>query len=276
MSSWGDCVELKVTGFEKPEEGSRIKLPNLSYKEAFEEYHPQNDFSWFEWSIKNEERNSTTVFSKSYYTLIPALMNNLEKILVDGRKAPYERCFHGHYLSEQSIEAVSYKIEEIDNATGKVLFQQEIDTIPNIVHDVDSWEKENLKEAIIITDKNQMIELLDLNSSFYELASETLKEDEELALKAVEGDGWNYDSLIEKFKNSKKFQLAAVTENSALLHSLPKEVLNDYSFILEACKKNYHCLMYKELWGEEIQRRIEKDLGLDKVKKTYKDEELPF
>ena len=69
------------------------------------------------------------------------------------------------------------------------MFQQEIDTIPNIVHDVDSWEKENLKEAIIITDKNQMIELLDLNSSFYELASETLKEDEELALKAVEGDG---------------------------------------------------------------------------------------
>ena len=188
--------------------------------------------------------------------------------------------FHPDFTGRQNVymsgQLLGYKIEEIDNATGKVLFQQEIDTIPNIVHDVDSWEKENLKEAIIITDKKQMIELLDLNSNFYELASETLKEDEELALKAVEGDGWNYDSLIEKFKNSRKFQLAAVTENSALLHSLPKEVLNDYSFILEACKKNYHCLMYKELWGEEIQRRIEKDLGLDKVKKTYKDEELPF
>lgn len=277
MSSWGDCVELKVTGFDKSGEESRIKLPNLSYKEAFEEYYPQLDFTWSEWSVKNEERNTTTIFCKCHYTGIPTLMNNLERILVDGRNAPYEDCFHGHYLKENRTSVISYEIKEIDNATGKVLFHQVIDTIPNLVHDVNSWEKENLKEAKIITDKKQMIELLELNPRFYELASETLKEDEELAFMATEGNAWNYEKLNERFKNSKRFQLAAVTKNSSLLHSLPKEVQDDYSFLLDACKKNPYILQY-QIRDKALKDRIEKDLGI--VKKdngsVSNEGDLPF
>ena len=39
------------------------------------------------------------------------------------------------------------------NKTGNVLFHKEIDTIPNIVHNVHDWEEQNLKEQIVVTDK---------------------------------------------------------------------------------------------------------------------------
>lgn len=261
MSSWGDTVKLKVTGFEKTEGDLEYETPNLSYEASWEEYYPQTDFTWLEWCIENKERNTTTIFKKCYYTVITALMNNLKTILVDGRNAPYEDCFKGHYLyKEPRIYTESYVVEEIDNKTGDVLFHKEIDAVPNIIHNVHEWEKKHLKRTAVITNKEKMLELMTINPLFYELCDSSLKEDNELALKAVEGNGINYTHILEKFKCEKSFQLAAFISNSSAFHYLPKETQHDYEFLLSACRKNKNCLSYVD--DNETKEKIKKELGI--------------
>lgn len=93
---------------------------------------------------------------------------------------------------------------------------------------------------------------------------ESLKEDEELAYKAVEMCGSNYEHVLDKYKQRRDFQLMAVINNPNMLHHLSEERLEDYDFLLEACKKEKYCLSYIE--NEELKNKIEKELELDKKK----------
>ena len=61
MSSYLESVELKVTSFDKTEKEAETELPDLSYKKAFEYFQPQVGCSWSKWSVKNKEKNSTTI-----------------------------------------------------------------------------------------------------------------------------------------------------------------------------------------------------------------------
>ena len=268
MASYGDDIELKVTAFDKTEEEIKelgfIK-PEISYKCSFEEYNPQTLFSWSdsEYAVKNQK--TTIKFTICSYFVMTAIMENLEKILVDGRYAPYEDCFKGHYL-EDYFGTKSYVIEEIDNETGKVLYKKEIDTTPNIVHDVNKYEEEHSDEFKPIKDKNTLLELIELNPEFYDFADESLKEDEDLAFEAVQMCGSNYEHILDKYKQKRDFQLMAVVGCPRMFHYLPKERLEDYDFLLDACKYEEFCLRYIE--NEELKNKIEKELEPDKKKQT--------
>lgn len=257
MSSFCDGIELKVTGFDKTEEEVRARgfeLPEISYITCFEQYYPQTLFSWDEEEVSINHGKTTTKFMKTHYLLLTALMPNLERILVDGRCAPYETCFSGHYLDE-CTQAVTYVIKEIDNDTGEEIYKQEIDTIPNIIHNVDKYEEEHKGEVKYISNKDDLLSLMNENRWVYEFADPVLKEDEELAFMAVERCGDNYKFILDKYKLQRKFQLAAVISNSSLFHSLPKEVLSDFNFLLEACKGNKNCFNYVK--DEVLKKQLE-------------------
>ena len=267
MGSWGDVLELKVTGFDKTEEEIKktvFRIPEISYKDSFEEYYPQVLCGWDDETIEIKRSETTTKFTICSYFATTAIMKNLEEILVDGRCAPYESNLKGHYLDDNYCETKSYVIEEIDNKTGKVLYKKEIDTTPNIVHDVHKYEEEHSDEFKPVTDKNKLLELIDLEPKFYDFADESLKEDEELAYKAVEMCGSNYEHILDKYKQRRDFQLVAVVGCPRMFHYLPKERLEDYDFLLEVCEKENCCLRYIE--NKELKNKIEKELGLDKVK----------
>ena len=268
MSSWGDILELKVTGFDKTEqeiERLGFKKPEISYKCSFEEYYPQVLFSWDKSELQLKHNETTTKITICWYCVMTAIMENLEKILVDGRCAPYEDSFKGHYL-EDYIGTKSYVIEEIDNETGKVLYKKEIDTTPNIVHDVHKYEEEHSDEFKPVADKNKLLELIDLNPEFYDFADDSLKEDEELAYKAVEMYGSNYKHILDKYKQRRDIQLMAVIKCPSMLYCLPKERLEDYDFLLEACKCEKNCLYYID--NIDLKNKIEKELEPDKKKQT--------
>ena len=133
--------------------------------------------------------------------------------------------------------------------------------MPNVVHDVAAWEKYNLKQPAIVTEKKQMIELMEIKPRVYELADPSLKEDEELAKKAIEGSEFNYEVLAERFKARRDFQLAAVAYYPFMLRVLPKEVLKDYAFLLEACKRN-KSILSEDIIDDDIKNRIKKELNI--------------
>lgn len=257
MSSWCDGIELKVTGFDKTKEEVEergFEIPDISYTHCFESYFPQTLFSWDEEEVSVNQGKITTKFMKRHYLLLTALMPNLERILVDGRSAPYETGFSGHYLDD-CTQAVTYVIKEIDNDTGEEIYKQEVDTIPNIIHDVYKYEEEHKGEVKYISNKDDLLSLMNENRRVYEFADPVLKEDEELAFMAVERCGDNYKFILDKYKLQRKFQLAAVISNSSLFCSLPKEVLSDFNFLLEACKGNKHCFDYVE--DEVLKKQLE-------------------
>jgi hypothetical protein len=260
MASYCDGIELKVTGFDKTEEEINeegFSRPEIVYKKNFEEYYPQTAFSWVDEELELKHDKTTTKITIGRYFVATVIMGNLEKILVDGRCAPYEECFKGHYLNDY-FETKSYIIEEIDNETGKVLYKKEIDTTPNIVHNVHKYEEEHSDEFKPITDKNTLLELLELNPRFYDFADESLKEDEDLAFEAVQMYGSNYEHILDKYKQKRDFQLMAVVGCPRMFHYLPKERLEDYDFLLDACKCEKYCLSYIE--NEELKHKIEKEL----------------
>ena len=149
MASYCDGIKLKVTGFDKTEEEihkTGFVVPEISYERGFEEYYPQWGFTWGEEKVEMKHEKTTTVFITQRYFILEALMPNLEKIWIDGQCAPYEDCFTGHYLDGYD-SATSYIIKEIDNETGNVLYEQIVDTIPNIVHDICEYEEEHAGEV---------------------------------------------------------------------------------------------------------------------------------
>ena len=267
MSSIGGGWKLKPKGFEIiddiSEEDAReffgLEYPELSYSYDFESYYPQTSFSWSSESVTLSSGETSTRFTVHSYVVLTAVMENLERIHVDGRNAPYEGSFRGHYLEEGSFDAVTYVIEEIDYDTGEVLSKREIDTHPDIVHDVDAWEKEHLAEKTLVNDKSRMEELLEASPRFYDLCTPSLKEDEQLALKAVKGSGYNYEHLIDRFKERRDFRLLAA--ETASLRILPEEVMGDHDFLLEACKKNRDRLY--DIDDKGMRKRIEEELGQD-------------
>ena len=273
MSSFGDSMKLKVTGFDKSEEEikkTQFKIPEISYECSYEEYYPQTLFSWDEATIEMKNDKTTTVFITQNYFLLNALMPNLERILVDGQCAPYETLFTGHYLNGYT-PTTSYIIKEVDNQTGNVLYEKRVDTIPNIVHDVHKYEEEHINEVKYITSKEELSGLMKENERIYEFASLLLKEDEDLAYKAVKSKGYNYKYLLDKFKAQRKFQLAAFISEPFQIHSFPKEVLNDLEFFIEACKENKNCINYVK--DETLKKKIEEVLSeLEKSKpQTFDD-----
>lgn len=260
MASFCDDIKLKVTGFDKTEEEIKktvFRIPEISYECSYEEYYPQTLFSWDEEKIEMKSSKTTTVFITQHYLLLNALMPNLERILVDGQCAPYETLFTGHYLDGYT-PTTSYIIKEIDNETGNVLYENKVDTIPNIVHDVHKYEEEHKGEVKYISNKEELLELMEENKRIYEFADPSLKEDEELAFMLVEKCGDNYSCLLDKFKEQRRFQLAAVISKPSLFHSLPKEVLSDFNFLLEACKGNKFCFNYVK--DETLKKKIEEAL----------------
>ena len=268
MASFCDGIKLKVTGFDKTEEEINeqgFSRPDIVYKKNFEEYYPKTAFSWVDEDLELKHDETTTKITISMYSVVTAIMGNLEKILVDGRWAPYEERFKGHYL-EDCFGTKSYAIEEIDNETGKVLYKKEIDTTPNIVHDVHKYEEEHSDEFKPVADKNTLLELIELNPRFYDFADESLKEDEELAYKAVEMYGSNYKHILDKYKQRRDIQLMAVIKCPSMLYCLPKERLEDYDFLLEACKCEKNCLYYID--NIDLKNKIEKELEPDKEKQT--------
>ena len=200
---------------------------------------------------------TTTVFITQHYLLLNALMPNLERILVDGQCAPYETLFTGHYLDGYT-PTTSYIIKEIDNETGNVLYESRVDTIPNIVHDVQKYEEEHKGEVKRISNKEELLELMEENKRIYGFADPVLKEDEELALWAVKECGDNYQHLLDKFKNQREFQLAAVISKPMQFHYIPQELLKDFNFLLEACKGNKYCFRYVE--DESLKQKLEEAL----------------
>ena len=275
MSSWCESTELKVTKYDKTEEEAGIKLPDISYIDSFEQYYPQILFSWAEQEIKLKGETTTLSFSVCHYTVLAAIMENLEKILVDGRKAPYEGLFRGHYLSDGDVDTKSYLVKEVDNETGKLLFEKEIDTMPGIVHDVRKYEEEHLKKIKPIFSKEKLLELMEINPAFYSLADVSLKEDEDLAFKAVKDDGENYKHLLEKYKDRRDFQLAAYISDPSIAYLLPKERLSDYVFLLEACEQNNDC--FDHIMDEDIKARIKEQVSsIKNLEKIGIDPSLPF
>ena len=258
MSSYGDSIKLKVKEFEKTDRDTEFILPEIYYNLAFEEYYPQVDFSWQDEGVEIKNCQTTIIFQMHRYEAIPALMENLEEILVDGRHAPYEGCFKGHYLLSKAFPVCSFFTKLIDNETGNVLYEKEIDEVPNIVHDVHKYEQEHLKDIQLISNKEKVIELIGVHPAFYSLADSSLKEDEELALFAVKEDGENYAYLLDKYQRRKDFQLTAFVSNPASFHMLPKETQEDYGFLLEACSKSWRCLFMVN--NRTYRRRIIKDV----------------
>ena len=194
-------------------------------------------------------------------------MPNLERILVDGRGAPYEGCFTGHYLHEYT-PTTSYIIKEIDNETGNVLYEQIVDTIPNIVHDICEYEEEHAGEVKYISDKEELLLLMETNKMIYEFADQSLKEDEELAFMSVEKCGNNFKYILDKFKEQRRFQLAAFISSPMVIHQLPKETQEDFNFLLEAIKSNEHCIRY--IGDQTLRNKIREHLGLPiEEKRTF-------
>lgn len=260
MSSFCDGIKLKVTAFDKTVEEineSGIRIPEISYECSYEEYYPQQLFSWDEEKIEMKSSKTTTVFITQHYLLLNALMPNLERILVDGQCAPCEDCFTGHYLDGYT-PTTSYIIKEIDNETGNVLYEKIVDTIPNIVHDVQKYEKEHQGEVKYISNKEELLELMKENKRIYGFADPSLKEDEELAFMAVEKCGDNYYCLLDKFKEQRRFQLAAVISSPMQFHYIPQELLKDFDFLLEACRGNKYCFSY--VGDETLKKKIEEAL----------------
>lgn len=260
MASYCDGIKLKVTGFDKTEEEIRetgFLVPEISFENCSEVYYPQTMFSWSEETVEMKHSKTTTVFITNYYSLLTALMPNLERILVDGRGAPYEGCFTGHYLHEYT-PTTSYIIKEIDNETGNVLYEQIVDTIPDIVHDICEYEEEHAGEVKYISDKEELLLLMETNKMIYEFADPSLKEDEELAFMSVEKCGDNYKHLLDKYKNQRKFQLTAVISSPMQFHYIPQELLKDLDFLIEACRGNKYCFSYVD--DETLKKKIEESL----------------
>ena len=262
MASYCDGIKLKVTGFDKTEEEIRetgFLVPEISFENCSEVYYPQTMFSWSEETVEMKHSKTTTVFITNYYSLLTALMPNLERILVDGRGAPYEGHFTGHYLHEYT-PTTSYIIKEIDNETGNVLYEQIVDTIPNIVHDICEYEEEHAGEVKYISDKEELLLLMETNKMIYEFADQSLKEDEELAFMSVEKCGNNFKYILDKFKEQRRFQLAAFISSPMVIHQLPKETQEDFNFLLEAIKSNEHCIRYIE--DQTLRNKIREHFGL--------------
>lgn len=270
MASYCDGIKLKVTGFDKTEEEIRetgFLVPEISFENCSEVYYPQTMFSWSEETVEIKHSKTTTVFITNYYSLLTALMPNLERILVDGRGAPYEGCFTGHYLHEYT-PTTSYIIKEIDNETGNVLYEQIVDTIPNIVHDICEYEEEHAGEVKYISDKEELLLLMETNKMIYEFADQSLKEDEELAFMSVEKCGNNFKYILDKFKEQRRFQLAAFISSPMVIHQLPKETQEDFNFLLEAIKSNEHCIRY--IGDQTLRNKIREHLGLPiEEKRTF-------
>lgn len=262
MASYCDGIKLKVTSFDKTEEEIRetgFLVPEISFENCSEVYYPQTMFSWSEETVEMKHSKTTTVFITNYYSLLTALMPNLERILVDGRGAPYEGCFTGHYLHEYT-PTTSYIIKEIDNETGNVLYEQIVDTIPNIVHDICEYEEEHAGEVKYISDKEELLLLMETNKMIYEFADQSLKEDEELAFMSVEKCGNNFKYILDKFKEQRRFQLTAFISSPMVIHQLPKETQEDFNFLLEAIKSNEHCIHY--IGDQTLRNKIREHFGL--------------
>ena len=262
MASYCDGIKLKVTGFDKTEEEIRetgFLVPEISFENCSEVYYPQTMFSWSEETVEMKHSKTTTVFITNYYSLLTALMPNLERILIDGRGAPYEGHFTGHYLHEYT-PTTSYIIKEIDNETGNVLYEQIVDTIPNIVHDICEYEEEHAGEVKYISDKEELLLLMETNKMIYEFADQSLKEDEELSFMSVEKCGNNFKYILDKFKDQRRFQLAAFISSPMVIHQLPKETQEDFNFLLEAIKSNEHCIRYIE--DQTLRNKIREHFGL--------------
>ena len=82
MSSFGDSMKLKVTGFDKSEEEikqTQFKIPEISYECSYEEYYPQTLFSWNEATIEMKNDKTTTVFITQNYFLLNAFNAEFRK-----------------------------------------------------------------------------------------------------------------------------------------------------------------------------------------------------
>ena len=87
--------------------------------------------------------------------------------------------------------------------------------------------------------------------------------------------GANYKFILDKYKQVKEFQLAAITKQSSIFLFLPKENLNDYDFLLEICKCNQYCIQY--IRDQEMKNKIKAELEKLRPKVGKKSrEELPF
>ena len=260
MSSFGDFYKGQVSqitlvngGMYTPKEGTVLNqeeslkyFPEISIESGGEEYYPQIDFSYGFNSIIVKNRNTTTTYDYCGYTIIKALMPNLKEIWIDGRNAPYESCFEGHYLdgSENRKECHSFKITEIDNKTNEVLFEKEIDFLPDVVHDVHKYERRHKKETKTIYDKNEMIKLLNINGLFYKQASNELKCDKEIVDLAVSNNGEVYCFLPSKYQEMRDVKIKTLISSPHMVHFMEKELRNDLKFAIEVIKENIYFYDY--------------------------------
>jgi len=106
----------------KQENGFSLEVPAIYYEEEGEDYITQYDFSWSSKSIVIKEKDFVTKYSQNEYTELLAEDADGNIIWIDGRSAPYDGCWDGHYLKERrSAEGYTTVVYDLANKTKQVI-----------------------------------------------------------------------------------------------------------------------------------------------------------
>ena len=96
----------------------------------------------------------------------------------------------------------------------------------------------------LVNNYEYMLYTLKNDFNLLKYASETLKNDKEVALAAVKKDGYAIIYLPEELKKDKEIVLEAIKSNGKTFKYASEELRNDRKFVLKAVKEDGEALMY--------------------------------
>lgn len=120
---------------------------------------------------------------------------------------------------------------------------------------------DEVKKLCPITDKEVMLEAININKATLEDASRKLRKDKEVVLAAVKKNGKDLMHASKELQNNKEIVLEAVKENGGSLEYASPDLKSEKEIVLLAVQDNGYALKYA---NEEL--RKDKDVVLSAVK----------
>jgi len=224
-----------------------FEVPTVTLEGTEELYSPQYGFSWSSEAVELKKENCVIQYMQYSYSELLAEDAEGNIIWLDGRSAPYEDCWDGHYLNK-TRSATSYKtvIFDLKNRTKQEIEYSAAEAEPTAMSEYEVVKYVDIVDTDGPEYRNKLIRSIGENKINYENLSEDLKNDIGFNMELVSNCYFN--NFIAKMNDSVKDDAAfiklALMNRSSNLKYLSEKTRDDYDIVLGAVSKNGYALEY--------------------------------
>jgi len=218
------------------EGGYPFIVPSVHLEGVCEDYYPQISFSWSDKSVVVKREKTVIKYTEHDYCELYAEDKDGNKIWVDGRNAPCEGCWDGHYLGDtRPGHSFSTTVYNLDTLTKRVT-EYKLTEKEEPMTEYEIGEYADPSNPVIDDNEDNLISAIKNDNEKYLELPDNLKNDIEFNKKLIDRSfGFGFLKFVpDSVKGNKDYILFALSKSGDNLSFFSDMAKDDYDIVFTA------------------------------------------